>query len=134
MERMMGAAPTYSSLGSWLSAVETHSQKLVNHRRIRTEILAVHHRLFINRTFSKLVEPTSAALVIFLLARQASTPSRPIPQVGEVVQPSPFFKETIYLITNNLSDFNDYEQLFLLLIKKYYILFFFWSGRRGSNP
>ena len=67
----MGAAPTYSSLGSWLSAVETHSQKLVNHRRIRTETLAVHHRLFMHRTCSKLVEPTSAALVIFLLARQA---------------------------------------------------------------
>ena len=41
------------------------------------------------------------------------------------MQSSPFFKETIYLITNNLSDFNNYKQLFLLLIKKYYILLIF---------
>ena len=54
--------------------------------------------------------------------------------IGEVVQSSPFFKETIYLITNNLSDFNDYKQLFLLLIKKYYILFFFLVRTKGVEP
>ena len=56
--------------------------------------------------------------------------------IGEVVQSSPFFKETIYLITNNLSDFNTYMQLFLLLIEKYYNYLSFGpdEGGRILNP
>ena len=70
----------------------------------------------------------------FLIASEVTTPGSPMAHVGEVVQSSPFFKETIYLITNNLSDFNDYEQLFLLLIKKYLYTIFLLVRTKGVEP